>query len=206
MPSFAKTYYVSDELKVPFRSGGSLKHRILRFVSSGTAVTVLDTEGEYSHVKTSEGKEGWMLTKNIMDVPSGRDRLVYANKKLEKNKQETKKLNTIISDLKAEIKQLKNEKGGLLNERTNLSNSLDDLKITAASPLAMSKKNKQLMKELEKVNANEAMLEKDNSQLRSNVSQEWFLIGGGVTIGSLIFGIILTRINWRRKKDNWGDF
>jgi SH3 domain protein len=37
------------------------------------------------------------------------------------------------------------------------------------------------------------------------VTQEWFIIGGGVSIGSLILGIILTRINWRRKRDSWGD-
>ena len=79
------------------------------------------------------------------------------------------------------------------------------MKITAANPLALSKKNKELKKELEKVRANEDMLEKDNQQLRSNVTQEWFVIGGGVSIGSLILGIILTRINWRRKRDSWGD-
>ena len=110
-----------------------------------------------------------------------------------------------ITELKEKINGLTHEKGLLQSEQTNLSNSLDDLKITAANPLAMSKKNKQLKKELEKVYANESMLEKDNQQLRSNVTQEWFLIGGAVTIGSLILGILLTRINWRRKRDSWGD-
>ena len=49
------------------------------------------------------------------------------------------------------------------------------------------------------------MLDKDNQALRSNVAQEWFMIGGAVAMGSLILGLILTRINWRRKRDNWGD-
>ena len=93
----------------------------------------------------------------------------------------------------------------LQSERTNLSNSLEDLKITASNPLALSKKNKELKKELDKARDNEAMLEKDNQQLRSNVMQEWFMIGGAVSIGSLLFGIILTRINWRRKRSSWGD-
>jgi FtsZ-binding cell division protein ZapB len=66
-----------------------------------------------------------------------------------------------------------------------LSNSLEDLKITAANPVALSKKNKQLKKELGKARANESMLDKDNQQLRSNVTQEWFVIGGAVSIGSL---------------------
>ncbi len=205
IPSFAKTQYVSDELKVPLRSGSSDEHRILKFIASGTALTVLDVSGDYTQVKTSGGKKGWVLTKHTMNVPSGRDRIVSMNEKLEKSKQTTKKLQSEITELKTKIKQLSDEKGLLRSEQTNLSNSLDDLKITAANPLAMSKKNKQLKKELEKVYANETMLEKDNQQLRSNVTQEWFLIGGAVTIGSLILGILLTRINWRRKRDSWGD-
>ena len=205
IPSFAKTQYVSDELKVPLRSGSSDEHRILKFIASGTALTVLDVSGDYTQVKTSAGKKGWVLTKHTMDVPSGRDRIVSVNEKLEKSKQTTKELQSTITELKTKINQITHEKGLLQSEQTNLSNSLDDLKITAANPLAMSKKNKQLKKELEKVYANESMLEKDNQQLRSNVTQEWFLIGGAVTIGSLILGILLTRINWRRKRDSWGD-
>ena len=46
------------------------------------------------------------------------------------------------------------------------------------------------------------MLEKNNQQLRSNIAQEWFVIGGGVAIGRLIFGLLLTRINWRKKRDS----
>ncbi|MCK4705066.1 MAG: hypothetical protein KAT90_06270, partial [Gammaproteobacteria bacterium] len=75
----------------------------------------------------------------------------------------------------------------------------------AANPLSLSKKNKQLKKDLSKAEATSAKLDKDNQQLRSNVAQEWFMIGGAVSIGSLIVGLILTRINWTRKRDSWGD-
>ena len=207
-PVFAKTIrYVSDELKIPIRSGASDKHRILKFIRSGTALTVLETsgDGKYSHVKASGGKSGWVLTADLMNVPSGRDRLAAAQKQFSESDTIIKDLKSTIAELKSELKQLKNEKGDLQNERTNLSNSLEDLKITAANPLSLSKKNKQLKKELDKVRQNEAMLEKDNQQLSSNVMQEWFVIGGAVSIGSLILGLILTRINWRKKRDSWGD-
>ena len=206
-PVFAKTTrYVSDELKIPMRSGASDKHRILKFIRSGTSLTVLETseDGKYSHVETG-GKSGWVLSADLMNVPSGRDRLAAAKKQFSQSDEIIKKLKSTIAELKSELKQLKNEKGTLQNERTNLSNSLEDLKITAANPLSLSKKNKQLKKELNKVRQNEAMLEKENQQLSSNVMQEWFLIGGAVSIGSLILGLILTRINWRKKRDSWGD-
>lgn len=205
-PVLAKTAYVSDELKIPIRSGASNGHRILKFLKSGTALKVKSTsgDGKYTEV-TVGGKSGWVLTEQIMDIPSGRDRLAVAKKKFANADQVITELENKVAELKSEIRQLKNEKGTLQNERTNLSNSLDDMKITAANPLALSKKNKQLRKDLEKAEANVAMLDKDNQALRSNVAQEWFMIGGAVSLGSLIVGLILTRINWRKKRDSWGD-
>jgi len=207
LPVQAKTSYVSDELKVPMRSGASSGHRIIKFLRSGAALTVLGAseDNKFIEVEITGGKTGWIETENVMDVPSGRDRLVSVNNKLNKIRQDNKDLKKSMAKLKSEIGQLKNEKGELQNERTNLSNSLDDIKITAANPLALSKKNKQLKKDLSKVKEQAAMLDKDNQQLRSNVAQEWFMIGGAVSLGSLIVGLILTRINWRRKKDSWGD-
>ena len=205
-PVYAKTAYVSDQLKIPLRSGASNGHRIVKFLRSGTALNVLDAsaDGKFTQIEAGS-KSGWVLTEDIMSIPSGRDRLATAKKKFANADQVITELENKVTELKAEIRKLKGEKGTLLNERTNLSNSLDDLKITAANPVALSKKNKQLKKELEKVRANESMLDKDNQQLRSNVMQEWFVIGGAVSIGSLILGLILTRINWRKKRDSWGD-
>ncbi len=207
LPVFAKTSYVSDELKIPLRSGASNGHRIVKFLKSGTPLTVLGAseDNNFIEVEVAGGKTGWVEASSVMDVPSGRDRLVSVNKKLTKIRQENKELKGSIAGLKSEIRKLKNEKGTLKNERTNLSNSLNDLKITAANPLALSKKNKQLKKELNKIESTAEMLDKENQQLRSNVAQEWFIIGGAVSMGSLIVGLILTRINWRRKRDSWGD-
>lgn len=207
MPVYARTSYVSDELKVPMRSGASNGHRIIKFLKSGTPLTVLGAseDNAFVEVETSNGKTGWVAAGDLMDIPSGRDRLVSVNKKLNKVKQDNKDLKKSIAELKAEIRQLKKDKRDLQNERTNLSNSLDDLKITAANPIALSKKNKQLKKERDKAREQAAMLDRDNQQLRSKVAQEWFMIGGAVSLGSLIIGLIITRINWRRKRDSWGD-
>ncbi len=206
-PLLAKTAYVSDQLKIALRSGASDGHRIVTFLRSGTMLTITDTSGDdkFTQVETVSGKSGWVSTKDLMNSASGRARLVVSNKRLTEAKAQLAKLKSSVGGLKSEIRQLKNDKGDLQNKQTNLSNSLEDLKITAANPVALSKKNKQLKKELQKIRANETMLSEDNKQLRSSVMQEWFVIGGAVAIGSMIFGIILTRINWRRKRDSWGD-
>lgn len=207
MPVHAKLRYVSDQLQIPLRSGASNGHRIVSFLKSGTPLTVLAASDDevFIEVETADGKTGWVAAKDIIDIPSGRDRLAATKKKFANTSKTIDDLENTIAEMRSEIKQLKNEKGSLQSERTNLNNSLEDLKITAANPLALSKKNKELKKELDQVRDSEAMLEKENQQLRSNVMQEWFMIGGSVSIGSLILGLLLTRINWRRKRSSWGD-
>jgi SH3 domain protein len=203
----AETKYISDQLNVPMRSGASNQYRIIKFLTSGTALKVLERseDGKYYHVET-EDKEGWVLADNVMDIPSGRARLETANKRLATMRDENNELKASVKSLKSELSQMKGENKSLQNERTNLSNSLEDLKITAANPLALSRKNKQLKDELSKALNDVKMLQSENDGLRNNVMQQWFIIGGSVSIGSLILGIILTRIPWRRKRNSWGDF
>ena len=53
--------YVVDDLTIPVRTGTSTRHKILRFVESGTRLEVLEVaEAEgYTRVRTPDGTEGW---------------------------------------------------------------------------------------------------------------------------------------------------
>ena len=124
--------------------------------------------------------------------------------KLDKVRAENKELKNTISELRSQLKEAQGENSQLQNERTRLSNSIEDLKITAANPLALSRKNKDLQRDLDQARSDAAALEKDNQKLRNNVMQEWFIIGAAVSIGSLVLGILLTRIRWK-KRNSWGD-
>jgi len=206
-PVQAKTAYISDEVNVAMRSGASNQHRILKFLKSGTAFTVLGNSDDekYFEIELADGKTGWVATENVMDTPSARDRLVSANEKLGQLRQENKELKNTAAELRADVKKLKSEINTLQNERAKLSATLEDLKVTAANPLMLRQENVQLKASLSKAEANAAGLDKENQQLRNNVAQEWFIIGGAVSLGSLIVGLILTRINWKRKRGSWGD-
>jgi len=104
MPVSAKTSYVSDELKVPMRSGASNGHRILKFLRSGTALTVLSASDDNKFVEVKAGdKTGWIAAGDVMDVPSGRARLAFANKKSATMRQENKDLKKSIAELKSQI-------------------------------------------------------------------------------------------------------
>ena len=63
LASSQETVYVSDEQRVPLRSGPSSEYRIThRGIPSGTAMVVNERsdDGTYSRITTVRGTEGWI--------------------------------------------------------------------------------------------------------------------------------------------------
>ena len=145
-----ETRYVSDELKVPMRSGASNKHRILRFLKSGTQLKVLETDDDagFSRITTRDGKEGWVENGDMMSQPSARDRIVVVNNKLSKSREAAKELKSTIAELKKENANLKRQLNTSDKQGKALESDLAHLKKVTANPMALANKNKELQDEL----------------------------------------------------------
>ena len=80
----AETRYVSDTLEITMRSGKGTNFGITRMLRSGTPVEVLevDKKSGYTQVRTKSGKEGWVLSRFLMNGQAARDRLATAEKNL----------------------------------------------------------------------------------------------------------------------------
>jgi len=199
----AETMYVSDELTIPLRSGASPQYRIISFLPSGTALEVLEPgpDGNYQHVKVDD-KDGWVKTDQLMKTPAARDQLVTLNQRIENLKSQLKQSGSSIAELKAQIKQLENDKRSLEKNRDELTASLNQLKQVAAQPVAIAQKNKTLEEQLASLKTEFSAVQMENSHLRNRNIKEWFMIGGGVSLISLFFGLIIPNIKWR-KRDSW---
>ena len=75
LTSWGQSAWVSDQFEITLRTGPSTTNAIERMLSSGTELVVLeqDDESGYSHVRTTGGTEGWVLTRYLMDEPSARE-------------------------------------------------------------------------------------------------------------------------------------
>ena len=198
------TRYVSDDLTIAMRSGTSDRHKILKFLNSGTPVKVLGVseDGQYTHISIDDDREGWVKTEYLMDNKSARDQLVVANKKLDDSKQQIQTLNQTISDLKKQNQQLEEKYRQLMGEHQSLQTTLEQLRSTAANPIAIHEKNQQLEATIDEISAKNKSLLTENAKLNDNSLKEWFIIGAVVALGSLILGLIIPNIKWR-KKDSW---
>ncbi len=205
--AWSETRYVSDELSIPMRTGASNKHRIVYFPKSGTPLTVMETseDGNYVRVTSPGGKEGWVETQYLMNQASARDRIVSVSKKLEQSRALEKELKQQVKELNAENRELTEQVKQNQREIKSQESSMDKLKRISANPVALANKNKALEDEVSKLTSSNKQLTDENDMLTNESAKDWFVLGAVVSLGSLLFGLLITRINWKRKR-SWGDF
>lgn len=179
--------YVTDELEITIHSRMSLSSEIVAQLKSGTPVRVLKTNRDegYVMVATQDEKVGWMLESFLLSEPAGRQQ--YEALKLEYDK--------LKSDFDAQVQQ-----------RTKaLASELKNVKNISKRPLELQKENQKLLKTLEDERAQVEEIKKENREFKSiHKDRQWFVMGAITAIGSLVLGLIITRVPWRRRK-SWGE-
>ena len=206
-PLMAETRYVSDTLEITMRSGKGTSYGITRMLRSGTQVEVLevDKKSGYTNVRTKSGKEGWVLTRFLMNTPAARDRLAAAEKKLAELELDNRKLETTLTALKQEKASLNKNLGNLDNQSRKVSQELAEIKRTASSALAIDSENKDLKSRLVSLERQLQTLQQENEGLKDRTARDWFMVGAAVVLLGIIVGLIIPRIRWR-KKSSWDTF
>ncbi len=202
----AETRYVTDEFKVNLRSGESTGHKITRMLPSGYPVELISSNKEngYSLVKTPDGTTGYILTRQLMSIPSARDRLVAAEAKLAELQEAPGLLSAKLSKLQDEYKALSEQHDKLAQEKQTLDDEFQSLKRTAANSVRIAEERNELRKQVATLTREAEDLKQANRELGNDSAQRWFLIGGGVVVGGIILGLILPSLRMRKRKSSWG--
>ncbi len=164
----------------------------------------VDKSAGYTRVRTSSGKEGWVLSRYLMKVPAARDRLASAEKKLAELELEKRKLETAMASLSEEKNTLNRQLGSLQGDSRKVSQELAEIRRTASSALAIDSENKDLKSRVVSLERELQTLQQENEGLRDRTARDWFMVGAAVVLLGIIVGLIIPRIRWRRKS-SWGD-
>lgn len=203
----AETRYVSDMMEVTMRSGKGTGYGITRMLRSGTAVQVLEIDKQtgYSKVRTDNGREGWVLSRFLMNEQAARERLTASEKNLTKLELDNRKLTTTIAAITDEKKLLMKNLGDLEAETRSVSQELAEIKRTASSALAIDSQNKDLKSRLVLLERQLQTIRKENEGLKESTARDWFMIGAAVLLLGIIIGLIIPKIRFR-KKSSWNTF
>ena len=203
----AETRYVSDTLEITMRSGKGTNFGITRMLRSGTPVEVLevDKKSGYTQVRTKSGKEGWVLSRFLMNGQAARDRLATAEKNLAELELENRKLTTTMATLTEEKSGLEKNLQELEGQSRGVSQELSEIKRTASSALAIDSENKELKGRMVSLERQLQTVQQENETLKDRTARDWFMVGAAVVLLGIIVGLIIPKIRFR-KKSSWDTF
>lgn len=207
--AFAKTVYVSDSMKFTLRSGESNSHKIIKMLSSGTKLTLLEQNKAtgYSKVKTSAGVVGYLPTRFTQDQHISRWYLDKANQQLELLQAENQQMKASLAEVQQNSSSAVSSNSELTKERDQLSTDLNDLRQTASNAIQLKRQRNELQERVVNVERELQQLKREKQALEDSTSQDWFLYGGILSFLGIFFGLLIPKISWQRKSHgSWDTF
>jgi SH3 domain protein len=203
--SFAQDAYVTDKFTVAVRSGEAADYRILRMLRTGTKVEVISQNREtgYSKIRFNNGKEGFVLTRQLLDEPIARDRLADLEKEMALLKGEPDELKSKLADATQKATQFEKSYKAAEARARSAEQELAAFKRISSDAVSVAEERNSLREQVAELNRDLAEAKQETLELENNDTQHWFLIGASVLLGGIILGLILPNLRSRRPKQSW---
>lgn len=184
VPVLAQDVYVTDSLKATFRSGPGNDHKILRMVSSGERMTVIEAQDAWTKVQLANGTEGWMLNQWLTeDVPKG-IQLEALQKKYESLLAKHSTLKQSCDAMEEENKTLKSSLAISNKKERDIRSDYEELKAGSTQYLELKAEYTKVKTSLDEKN-------RECDTLNDQLTQKqifWTLTGAGILLTGIIIG------------------
>ena len=191
--AYGKTMYVSDVLKLTLRTGPSIENKIISVINSGQMMEVIEFGEEWSRVKLSNGKEGWVLSRYLTSNETNNIKLERLEAKHNNLMIQAAELLEENNRLKAENKRLSTEFDANEKQLAKTQSDYKALKSEAAGFLTLKTNYERAASQLTEQTARAKKLEEQLSSLEMNTYIKWFLAGSGVLIVGFLIGFSTKR-------------
>jgi SH3 domain protein len=200
----AASLYISDQLYVPVRKGQGNQYAILhKGLPSGTKITLVERDTEWTQVVTEEGITGWIRNQFLDESPPAKILLATANKE--------------IDNLSKNLSELKEEKDTLLknySESQTLLKQTDEqarqseeelsaLKVISASAVESHQLLQTVAQKMQLLQTENDVLKSENDSLRRSESTTFFLYGAFTVLLGVLIAIILPKLRSSKRQSGW---
>lgn len=195
------TMYISDEYRVPLRSGPSGEHRILHWgLPTGTVLEALevDEDAGFTHVRLPSGNEGWLPNQYLVDEPIARLQLADAEQRIAEL--EGLLAGNDAAAALANARELERNHAELERAHAELEQELERVRNTSEEGLGLFESNRDLVHLNTNLRAEVDDLLAQRDSLEQNVERQWMLLGGGLVLVGLLFGVA---IKSRPRRNSW---
>lgn len=200
----AVTKYVGDHLIITLRSGQGNQHKIIRTLTTGTKLEILEEvpEAGYARVRLEDGTEGWVRSQYLSDGPVAKDLLESLEKRYERLKEKAGASAEELKALKAEFNKLSNERNKLEKDYKEVQTRMSRINEVAAKPILLDKENRELKEKNVTLSNEMQLIAQENQILKDRSDRDWFIAGGGVMVVGILLGLLLPKLR-SGKKSSW---
>ncbi|XOV81029.1 MAG: TIGR04211 family SH3 domain-containing protein [Aestuariibacter sp.] len=167
-------HYVIDDLFVYMHAGPGREYRIVGSINAGTPVSVIQVDDEAEYTEVEDDRGRTGWLET---------RFVTAETSLRQQipllQSQLSEQNDLIASRESDIMRLQQEIASIQEVETRLRRQLNDLQV-------------------ENTQINAKLQENDNAEF-----MDWFMKGGGVALGGVLLGLIISAVFKRRKRDQW---
>lgn len=202
--TIAQSLYISDKLHVPVRKGKGNKYSILhKGLPSGTRVTLIKREKEWTQVRTKGGITGWVSNQFLDSTPPAAIQLVSANKKIEEL---TNQLSA-IDDERAKLNANYQETQQALSQANQLAKKteteLNALQEISSSAIESHQRVQSLAQKMQLLQTENDVLKSENDSLRKSERATFFMYGTFAVLLGILATIIVPRLKMKKRNDGW---
>ena len=189
----AESRYVSDQLIITLRSGMGNQHKIIKTITTGTKMTLLEEHADagYAMVALEDGTEGWVRTQYLTDKP-------VAQAQLEWFKGQYDKMKDKVTEMETDLKTLRKVE----KEHLELQDRMKRLSEAASKPILLDKENRELKEQNVTLTNEMQLISQENQILKDRSDRDWFIAGGGVMVLGILLGLFLPKLR-PSKKNSW---
>jgi SH3 domain protein len=187
----ARVLYVAPSAEVPVRVAPESKRKIVAILADGAKVELLRTDGDWANIRTSSGREGWILKRYLSPDPPLKDQVAAL-------KDENQRLKQRLSELQKTEKSSSTERDTCIAQRDELEREYENLKMEAADAINTRKLLERTTRELNQTKQEAALLKSQLADTENNQRLKWFLAGGGVLLTGWILGVLFRKRGRRR--------
>ena len=192
-PVHAATMYVTDIVEITLRTGPSLDHKITAFLQSGQRLDIIQQNDQWSQVRTSGGRDGWVLNRYLVPEPTSKIKLESLEEKFNNLTARNAALVKENNELKAENRKYSTDLNSTDSSLKQVRDEYETLKAESAEFLAMKDKFEKTSARLKEETDKAQQLAEQVAKLERSYAIKWFLSGSGVLLFGLIIGFNLKR-------------
>ncbi|MFT6390138.1 MAG: SH3 domain protein [Cellvibrionaceae bacterium] len=202
--TIAASLYISDTLYVPVRKGQGNQFSILhKGLPSGTKVTLVERETEWTKVTTAGGVTGWVRNQFLDRNPPAKLQLSSANIKIASLSDQLVALreekNTLETNYRTTQEELKETES--VAQKTTAE--LGSLKAISSSAVESHQRLQTLAQKMQLLQTENDVLKSENESLRRSESTTFFIYGVFAVLLGVILASVLPKLKPSKRNTGW---